>query len=84
MNRADQLRIVREQREMLICELNATYAKAFNRLADLKVADRTLAKLAQLVINSRDSAMKIMNEKIEAPLITSAPIPLSKVEDESK
>ena len=74
MSREEQLVIVREQREKLIKELNLTYSKAFDRLAGLDLADRTLARLVQIAMNSRNAAIQIMEEEIETLLITSAPI----------
>jgi hercynine metabolism small protein len=73
MSKSDQRAAVRGQREKLIKELMATYMVALDQLASLDLPDRTIAKLAQLMIRSRDTALQIMNEEIEAPLITSAP-----------
>ena len=73
MSREDQRRTVRFQREELIKELVATYSNAFDRLPSLDISDRTLAKLAKLIINSREAAIHVMEEEIEAPLITSPP-----------
>ena len=73
MSREGQRRTVRVQREALIKELVATYSKAFDRLPSLDLSERTLAKLAQLLINSREAAIQVLEEEIEAPLITSSP-----------
>ncbi len=73
MSKSDQRAAVRGQREKLIKELMATYMVALDQLASIDLPDRTIAKLAQLMIRSRDTALQIMNEEIEAPLITSAP-----------
>ena len=73
MSKSDQLAAVRGQREKLIKELMATYMVALDQLASLDLPDRTIAKLAQLMIRSRDAALQIMKKEIEAPLITSAP-----------
>ena len=73
MSKSDQRAAVRGQREKLIKELMATYMVALDQLASLDLPDRTIAKLAQLMIRSRDAALQIMKEEIEAPLITSAP-----------
>ncbi len=73
MSKSDQRAAVRGQREKLIKELMATYMVALDQLASLDLPDRTIAKLAQLMIRSRDTALQIMKEEIEAPLITSAP-----------
>ncbi len=73
MSKSDQRAAVREQREKLIKELMATYMVALDQLASLDLPDRTIAKLAQLMIRSRDAALQIMKKEIEAPLITSAP-----------
>jgi len=73
MSKSDQRAAVRGQREKLIKELMATYMVALDQLASLDLPDRTIAKLAQLMIRSRDAALQIMKEEIEVPLITSAP-----------
>ena len=74
MSRKDQRNIVRHQRELLVDELNVTYGKAFDRLASLDLPDRTLARLTQLILNSRESAMTLLKQEIEAPRITRAPL----------
>ena len=73
MSREDQRHIVQVQREELIKELIATYSNAFDRLPSLDLPERTLAKLAQLIINAREAAIQVMEEVIEAPLIISSP-----------
>ena len=73
MSKAHQRDAVRGQREKLIKELMATYMVALDQLAGHDLPDRTIAKLAQLMIRSRDAALQVMEEEIEAPLITSAP-----------
>ena len=73
MSKSDQRAAVRGQREKLIKELMATYMVALDQLASIDLPDRTIAKLAQLMIRSRDAALQIMKKEIEAPLITSAP-----------
>ena len=73
MSKAHQRDAVRGQREKLIKELMATYMVALDQLAGHDLPDRTIAKLAQLMIRSRDAALQVMKEEIEAPLITSAP-----------
>ena len=73
MSKSDQRDAVRGQREKMIKELMATYMIALDQSASLDLPDRTIAKLAQLMIRSRDAALQIMKEEIEAPLITSAP-----------
>ena len=73
MSKSDQRDAVRGQREKMIKELMATYMIALDQLASLDLPDRTIAKLAQLMIRSRAAALQIMKEEIEEPLITSAP-----------
>ena len=72
MSKENQRATVREQRERLIEELNAVYSKTFDQLPSLDLADRTLARLTQLILNSRESAITTLEEEIEAPLITGA------------
>ena len=73
MSKVNQLDIVRRQREKIIDELMATYMVALDQLSSLDLPDRTIAKLAQLIIRSRDAALQVMEEEVEAPLITSGP-----------
>jgi len=73
MSKEHQRDAVRGQREKLIKELMATYMVALDQLAGHDLPDRTIAKLAQLMIRSRDAALQVMEEEIEEPLITSAP-----------
>ena len=70
MSRADQYHAMRCQREKVIKELMGTYMSALEQLPSLDLPDRKMAKLAQLIIRSREAALQVMEEEIEAPLIT--------------
>ena len=72
MSKADQRQVVRRQREKVVKELISTYMSALDQLSNLDLSDRTIAKLAQLIIRSREAALQIMEEEIEAPLRTCA------------
>ena len=73
MSREQQRQNVRQERESLIRELEAIYRRAFERLTVLDLGEGSLARLTQLLLQSREGAIKPLQEKIEAPLITRAP-----------
>lgn len=73
MSREQQRQNVRQERESLIRELEAIYRRAFERLTVLDLGEGSLARLTQLLLHSREGAIKPLQEKIEAPLITRAP-----------
>ena len=73
MSREQQRQNVRQERESLIRELEAIYRRAFERLTVLDLGEGSLARLTQLLLLSRDGAIKPLQEEIEAPLITRAP-----------
>ena len=73
MSREQQRQNVRQERESLILELEAIYRRAFERLTVLDLGEGSLARLTQLLLRSREGAIKPLQEEIEAPLITRAP-----------
>ena len=73
MSREQQRQNVRQERESLIRELEAIYRRAFERLTVLDLGEGSLARLTQLLLQSREGAIKPLQEEIEAPLITRAP-----------
>ena len=73
MSREQQRQNVRQERESLIRELEAIYRRAFERLTVLDLGEGSLARLTQLLLLSREGAIKPLQEEIEAPLITRAP-----------
>ena len=73
MSREQQRQNVRQERESLIRELETIYRRAFERLTVLDLGEGSLARLTQLLLLSRDGAIKPLQEEIEAPLITRAP-----------
>ena len=73
MSREQQRQNVRQERESLIRELEAIYLRAFERLTVLDLGEGSLARLTQLLLHSRECAIKPLQEEIEAPLITRAP-----------
>ena len=73
MSRQDQLRIIRLQREELAQELEIVYNKAFDQLSDLDLGEKTIARLAQLFLQSKEGAIEPLKKEIEKPLITGDP-----------
>ena len=72
MSIEQQRTIVRNQRKLLITELEEVYLQAFNRLPSLSLNEATLGRLAQLILTSKESAIQALETEIEAPLITKA------------
>ncbi len=70
MSREEQRRKIKEQREMLINELEIIYERAFTRLASMGMKEVSVAKLTQLILNSKEGAISPLLNKIEMPLIT--------------
>ena len=74
MSKDKEREIVKRQREQLVHQLEMLYLKAFERLPSLNLNEATLARLTQLILNSREAAIETLKKEIEAPLITKAPI----------
>ena len=74
MSKESQRKIIKQQREELVQELEVIYLKAFEKLTRLNLNEASLARLTQLILNSREAAITILQKKIEAPLITKAPV----------
>ena len=68
-----QREVIRAQRKQLIKELEMTYLRTFDRLTTLDLNEGNLAKLTQLILNSKEAAIQTLEQEIEAPLITQAP-----------
>ena len=64
---------IKEQRELLIEELETVYMAAFERIGQLEMGEGAVARLTQLMLRSREAAITPLQEEIEAPLITRAP-----------
>ena len=72
--RREQKRIaIKMQREKLINELNSVYKNAFNELSTLDIEEGSLAKLTQIFLLSRESAISTLEQEIEKPIITKSP-----------
>ena len=72
MSQEEQQQKIREQRAKLIKELEMVYANAFNRLTELGLKEGNVAKLTQVILNSKDGAITPLKKEIEIPLITKA------------
>ena len=73
MSREEQRQAVRELRESLIAQLEELYGNAFEKLASQNLGEGGIARLTQLLLRSREAAITLLQEEIEAPLITRAP-----------
>ncbi len=73
MSRESQLQTSQLQRQLFIEELEGFYIKAFERIAKLDLDERNIAKLTQLMLQSREAAISILQKEIEMQLITQAP-----------
>ncbi len=73
MSRKEQLNALKLEREKLMNELDSVYTNAFNRLSQLDVAQRSLAKLVQVILQSKEAAIKPLQKEVEKPFITKSP-----------
>ena len=74
MSKKQQQQLLLSEREALIKELENLYKKTFDRISTLKISERSIARLTQIILLSRESAIAPLREEIEKPLITSPPI----------
>ena len=65
MNPEKQKEIIRLQSEALIKELQALYANAFDQLCYLDIGERQVAKLTQLFLLSKNSAIEPLQNVLE-------------------
>ncbi len=73
MSRKNQLTQLKAQRELIIEELKSCYSKAFERISQVGLAQGDVAKLTQLMLQSRQAAITALEKEIETPLITQPP-----------
>jgi len=73
MNRDEQRKNLKYHREQLIKDLETFYTDAFNQLSELDLNEIAIAKLTQILLQSRDGAITPLEKKIERPIITTAP-----------
>ncbi len=73
MNLEDQRNAIRLQREQLIRELEVFYQNTFTKLSTLDIGERSITKLTQLLLQSREAAITPLRKEVERPLITKAP-----------
>ncbi len=74
MSREKQLLTLKNQRLSIINELEKFYKNEFNRIVNLNINDNDIAKLSQLLLQSKDGAIAPMKKEIEKQLITKANI----------
>ncbi len=72
MSRKEQLKKLKTAREALKKELEDFYISAFERIASLNIGEKNIAKLTQLLLQSRNEAIKPLERTIEDQLITKA------------
>ena len=70
MGLEERRRTIREQRLLLIEQLEALYMSAFERLGQQEMGEGAVARLTQLLLRSREAAITPLQEEIEAPVIT--------------
>ena len=73
MTRENQLKQLQVQRKLIIEELESCYSNAFERISQVGLAERDVARLTQLILQSREAAITTLEKEIESPLITHAP-----------
>ena len=74
MSRKNQLTHIKSHREALIKDLEEVYMKYFDKLTSLNLNERDIAKLTQVMLDSREEAIKPLSKNIEDPLITHSPL----------
>ena len=57
--------VIKKQREELIFKLESIYHVAFDRLVEVNLGEKSLGKLTQLILNSKEAAIKILENEIE-------------------
>ncbi len=73
MSRNDQLQTMQSERLCLIKELESIYLNAFERIANLELNDRDIAKLSRIFLESKENAITPLQKEIEKQLITRSP-----------
>ncbi len=73
MNLSDQRERVRILRESTMRDLESLYENKFEQLLDQGIEDKYLARVIQLLLNSKEAAISLLKQEIEAPVITKAP-----------
>ncbi len=61
------------EREKLIAKLEDFYRNAFEKLSNVDIGEKQVAKLTQILLQSRDGAITPLQKNIEKPIITKAP-----------
>ena len=74
MGREANKNLMKQQRILMIEEITRFYQKSFDHIAELELDDVDLAKLTQILLQSRDAAILPLHQEIEKPLITTASI----------
>ena len=73
MRRDNELRKIKLHRERVIEELETLYKQAFDRISTMDLGEGAIAKLAQLLLQSRDAAITPLQKEIEKLIITRPP-----------
>ncbi|ABX09673.1 hercynine metabolism small protein [Prochlorococcus marinus] len=74
MSRKQQQAKLKFLREKILLELEDFYKHAFENISDLELGEGDIAKLAQILLQSKDGALTPLKNEIEKPLITKAPL----------
>ena len=74
MDKEEQRSKLKKQRENLIQDLESLYRSVFDQISTLNLPEATLARLTQMILNSREGAITPLEQEIEKRVVTSAPI----------
>ena len=74
MSRKNQQAQLKLLREKILLEIEDFYKNTFESIAELELGKGDIAKLAQILIQSKDGATSPLKKEIEKPLITKAPL----------
>ncbi len=73
MSRESQRQIIKFQRVKLIQEIEEIYLNAFERIVGIGLKEADIAKLSSIFLQSKEGAIKPLEQEIERPLITKPP-----------
>ncbi len=72
MSRKNQLKALKAYRENLLAELTYFYKTAFDNICDLDITEGDIAKLSQILLQSKEAALMPLQKEIESQLIIKA------------
>ncbi|WP_320673806.1 hercynine metabolism small protein [Prochlorococcus sp. MIT 1341] len=75
MSQNEQREKIRVIRENMITQIEDLYKSTFENLTEQGIEDKYLAKITQLLLNSKEAAVTFLKQEVENPIITKAANP---------